>query len=63
MAFGQKNEAYYGIVRCSDPGCTGPKELKPGFHAYRAAIRQERQSHPPGFAAKVPRDGETSASP
>jgi hypothetical protein len=62
LAFGVTDEAYYGIVRCSDPGCSGPKELKPGFHAYRAAIREERQSHPDsGYAGYVPREGGTSA--
>jgi hypothetical protein len=39
-AFGEtEGESYYGIVGCSDPTCTGPQTLKPGFHAYRDAIR------------------------
>jgi hypothetical protein len=39
-AFGDtEGESYYGIVGCSDPTCTGPRTLKPGFHAYRDAIR------------------------
>jgi hypothetical protein len=39
-AFGEtEGESYYGIVGCSDPTCSGPKTLKPGFHAYRDAIR------------------------
>ena len=36
-------EAYYGLVRCEDAGCGGSRVLKPGFYAYRDAIRRERQ--------------------
>jgi hypothetical protein len=39
-AFGEtEGEAYYGLVGCSEPTCTGPRTLKPGFHAYRDVIR------------------------
>jgi hypothetical protein len=39
-AFGEtEGESYYGIVGCSDATCSGPRTLKPGFHAYRAVIR------------------------
>ena len=39
-AFGDtEGESYYGIVGCSEPTCTGPRTLKPGFYAYRDAIR------------------------
>lgn len=39
-AFGEtEGESYYGIVGCSDPSCSGRQTLKPGFHAYRNAIR------------------------
>lgn len=39
-AFGKtEGESYYGLVGCSDPTCTGPRTLKPGFHAYRDVIR------------------------
>jgi hypothetical protein len=34
-----EGESYYGIVGCSEPTCSGPRTLKPGFHAYRDAIR------------------------
>ncbi|MEO8091003.1 MAG: hypothetical protein ABI703_11960 [Gemmatimonadales bacterium] len=47
LAFGPRDEAYYGIVKCSDPGCTGPREPKPGFHAYRAAIENETSAPSP----------------
>jgi hypothetical protein len=36
-------EAYYGLVRCDDPGCAESRALKPAFYAYRDAIRRERQ--------------------
>ncbi|HEX7337174.1 MAG TPA: hypothetical protein VF252_08200 [Gemmatimonadales bacterium] len=35
-------ESYYGLVACSDETCTGPKRLKPAFHAYRDVIRAQR---------------------
>lgn len=38
-------ESHYGLVACSDETCSGPKRLKPGFHAYRSAIRDARREH------------------
>ena len=35
-------DSYYGLVACSDVTCSGPKRLKPGFHAYREVIRELR---------------------
>jgi hypothetical protein len=61
LAFGLRDEAYYGIVRCSDPGCSGPRALKPGFDAYRAVIQEARQGHPDSvYARHARRDGAAS---
>ena len=35
-------ESHYGLVACSDETCSGPRRLKPGFHAYRDVIRELR---------------------
>ena len=38
-------EAHYGLVWCSDDRCSGAKRMKPGFHAYRRAIKSSSLEH------------------
>jgi hypothetical protein len=35
-------ESKYGIIECSDIACSGPRKLKPAFHAYKVAIETSR---------------------
>jgi hypothetical protein len=49
-------ESYYGLVGCSAPTCTGPKTLKPGFYAYRDAIRSFHAAQKVTLSASIRSD-------